>query len=119
MSELASRLTAEHYSWGDGCDGWRLLINKEFNVIEELMPPGTAELWHYHRRARQFFYVLSGQLLITTNSGTQAISAMSGLEIAPTVPHRVQNCVREPARFLVISVPPTSADRFNIDPPME
>ena len=59
---LISTKTAEHYTWGDGCDGWHLLRAPGLSVIQERMPPGAAEARHLHERARQFFYVLSGSL---------------------------------------------------------
>ena len=51
---------AEHYQWGNGCDGWHLVNQPALSVIRERMPPGTAEVRHLHRNARQFFFVLSG-----------------------------------------------------------
>ena len=53
-----SRANARHYLWGGACDGWHLLAGDDLSVIEERMPPGTAEQRHSHVRARQFFYVL-------------------------------------------------------------
>ena len=31
--------------------------NDEMTVIEERMPPGTAETLHVHAKSRQFFYI--------------------------------------------------------------
>lgn len=53
-----NRGNAEHYRWGADCDAWHLVKDAELSVIEECMPPGTAETLHYHQRAQQFFYVL-------------------------------------------------------------
>ena len=55
-----STLVAEHYVWGDRCDGWHLVKQPSMGVIHERMPPGTSEVMHFHHRARQFFYMLSG-----------------------------------------------------------
>ena len=30
---------AEHYVWGDVCDGWRLLQREDMSVIQERVPP--------------------------------------------------------------------------------
>ena len=116
MNPLRSTATVEqHYKWGDGCDGCVLLVNKEFSVIEEAMPPGTAEIPHYHNETRQFFYVLSGELIITMAGDSHTLHAQSGLEIAPQLPHNVQNRGRVVAKFLVISVPPSQNDRINLE----
>ena len=59
-----STSTAEHYTWGEACDGWHLVKQDGVSVIQERMPAGTAETRHRHARSRQFFYVLSGSLTI-------------------------------------------------------
>lgn len=49
---MISKENAEHYSWGDGCDGWYLMNRKDMLVIHEKMPPGTREKRHYHASSR-------------------------------------------------------------------
>src|ERR1051326_903317 len=63
-----SRENAEHYRWGVDCDGWYLVRDKNLSVIEEFMPPGTAEIRHHHQHAQQFFYILSGEVLMDRKS---------------------------------------------------
>ena len=108
---IVSKQTAEHYSWGENCDGWHLLRSNEFSVIEERMPPGTSEVAHYHARSRQFFYVLSGTLSILRDGAPHQLTAEHGLEVAPKVIHRVLNHTEADVRFLVISTPPSHGDR--------
>lgn len=55
-----SKKTAEHYSWGERCDGWQLVKNQDLSIIHERMPANTSEVKHYHQTAWQFFFVLSG-----------------------------------------------------------
>jgi len=43
-AKTISKLTAEHYLWGNGCDGWHLVKNPQLSVIQELTPAGTAEV---------------------------------------------------------------------------
>lgn len=50
-----SARSAEHYVWGCGCDGWRLVDGDDLAVTEERVPPGASEQWHVHDQARQFF----------------------------------------------------------------
>ena len=52
---------AEHYNWKTVYDGWHLLKSDELSVIAEKMLANTYEDMHYHYKARQFFYVLSGE----------------------------------------------------------
>lgn len=105
------RSTAQHYTWGQVCDGWHLVRDPHLSVIEERMPPGTAETRHVHAAARQFFYVLRGRLTIEAGGKPFALSAGSGLEIPPGVPHQVKNESQEAAEFLVVSQPPSHGDR--------
>jgi hypothetical protein len=37
---------AEHYIWGEGCDGWHLLKGDDLSVIQERVPPGNFETKH-------------------------------------------------------------------------
>jgi mannose-6-phosphate isomerase-like protein (cupin superfamily) len=97
--------------WGDGCKAWRLLAGADLAVAEELMPPGTAEIRHRHHRARQFFYVLAGELTMEQPDGSATLQPGDGLEIPPQLPHRACNKSQTPVRFLVISVPTTINDR--------
>lgn len=103
--------TAEHYRWGDGCDGWRLLDRADLSVIQEQMPPQASEVRHYHRRARQLFYVLQGELQIEVGEQCHRLWAGDSLEVAPGQRHLVCNRSSIPAMFLVVSAPTTAGDR--------
>jgi len=37
-----------HYTWGESCDGWVFVENKDLSVKQERMPAHTSEQWHYH-----------------------------------------------------------------------
>jgi len=102
---------AEHYTWGDACDGWHLVRHENLSIIEELMPPGTAEQRHFHERAWQFFYVLEGELMMELDGQLHVIAARQGLEIAPRQAHQARNGSKANVRFLVISQPPSHDDR--------
>lgn len=105
------RDTAEHYTWGSGCDGWHLVRDDRLSVIEEQMPPGTAEVAHYHCHAQQFFYLLDGQALLEVNGREIVLSARQGVHIPAGVPHRIRNTSSQPVQFIVISHPPSHGDR--------
>ena len=62
-----SRENAEHYRWGVDCDAWYLVNDEQLSVIEEFMPPGAAEIRHHHQKAQQFFYIVSGEVLMEAN----------------------------------------------------
>lgn len=106
-----SRQTAEHYAWGAGCDGWHLVRQPDMSVIHERMPPGTTETRHFHRRIRQFFRVLSGELTLEVEREPHSLGAGDGLEIAPGQVHQARNDSAGPVEFLVISNGASRTDR--------
>jgi len=106
---------APHYTWGGACDGWRLVESPDLSVIQERMPPGTSEVRHRHRRARQFFYVLRGRLAVECANLSHVVGPDAGLEIPPLAAHRVFNDSGEVVEFLVVSQPPSQGDREPVD----
>jgi len=114
MAHKISIVTAEHYHWGDSanpCDGWHLLRSEELSVIEERMPPGTAEQRHLHHRSRQMFYVLAGELTMELDGEHHQLLPGEALEIAPGKAHQAINRGEADTRFLVTSQPPSHSDR--------
>lgn len=107
-----STANAEHYTWGNNCDGWHLVRTPDLSIIEELMPPGTSETRHRHIHARQFFYVLEGELTLEVERHNHILHAGQGLEISPGTPHQAINRSTAPTRFQVTSQPPSHGDRI-------
>jgi len=100
---LISQKNAEHYLWGAGCDGWHLVKRDELSVIHERMPPATAEVRHFHRESRQFFFVLSGTATLEVDGQIEVLQAHEGAEVPPGLPHQMFNRSEEDMEFLVIS----------------
>jgi mannose-6-phosphate isomerase-like protein (cupin superfamily) len=109
------RESVQHYKWGADCDGWVLSPSRDQLVLEERMPPRTAERRHFHSKARQFFYVLSGSLTMELDGLIHRLSARSGIEIHPGSNHQARNDGVSDVYFLVISTPTTRGDRTDID----
>lgn len=109
---MISKDSAEHYSWGDQCDGWHLVRTQGLSIIQEHMPPGAREVRHHHEKSRQFFFVLSGILTVEVDGVEETIREGQGLEIAPGVKHQAINSADTPVEFLVISQPTTRGDRI-------
>ena len=84
------------------------------SVIEERMPPGTAEIRHRHARARQFFYVLAGRLDMEVDGIVHSLEAGVGLEVAPGAAHQAFNYSGADVDFLVISQPSRHGDRETV-----
>lgn len=111
---MINKDTAEHYRWGTDCDGWHLLKRPDLSVIHERMPPGSQEVRHYHRAARQLFFVLSGQATLEVGGQRERLAAHQALEVAPGVPHQVFNEGPEVLEILVVSCPPSHGDRVAV-----
>jgi mannose-6-phosphate isomerase-like protein (cupin superfamily) len=106
--------TAEHYIWGEICDGWHLLRRDDISVIRERVPAGGAEVMHYHERARQFFYILEGEGMMVFEDHHVVLRKDEGLEIVPQIKHQFRNQSQADVHFLVISIPSTRGDRINV-----
>jgi mannose-6-phosphate isomerase-like protein (cupin superfamily) len=107
-----SRENAEHYRWGDDCDAWRLVKDEQLSVIEEFIPSGGREIRHYHKKAQQFFYILSGEAMMEVEGRTTLLRAGSGIRVMPGARHQISNPSSSAVRLLVISQPPSQGDRF-------
>jgi mannose-6-phosphate isomerase-like protein (cupin superfamily) len=112
-AKVISAANAEHYTWGDNCDGWFLVRTPELNIIEELMPPGTSEARHHHERARQFFFVLEGELTMEIEHHEFLVNPGEGIEISPGQQHQAMNRGRASLRIVVTSQPPSHGDRID------
>jgi len=108
---MISKDNAEHYAWGQDCDGWHLVKGAELSVIHERMPSGTSEVRHFHTRARQFFFVLSGTATLEFAGRREVLEAHEGIEVLPGVPHQMFNESGREVEFIVVSQPPGQGDR--------
>lgn len=106
---------AEHYVWGEVCDGWHLLKEQNLSVIQERVPPGAGEARHFHSKSRQYFFVLSGHATLELTDHSVRFGPGEGVHVPPGVAHRFVNAAEEAVEFLVISSPTTRGDRTNVD----
>jgi mannose-6-phosphate isomerase-like protein (cupin superfamily)/predicted GNAT family N-acyltransferase len=107
---------SEHYKWGDDCDGWHLLKSEKLSVIKELMPSGTSEQLHCHRKAQQLFHILSGTATFELNGKEEIVHAGDSFHIPPRSLHRIMNKNNQDLSFILISEPPGQSDRITIVP---
>ncbi len=76
---ILNKASAEHYNWGENCDGWHLLKNNNLSVIRELVPPGSSEVSHYHERSRQLFFILEGEARLEVSGKTYLLNKNDSL----------------------------------------
>lgn len=108
-----SKENSEYYKWGNNCSGWHLVKSKNLSVIEELMPPKTQEIKHYHKLSQQFFRILSGKATFENENQIVVIEKGNGIHIPPKTNHRIRNDELENLEFIVISEPTTRGDRYD------
>jgi mannose-6-phosphate isomerase-like protein (cupin superfamily) len=105
---------SEHYIWGSNCEGWRLVDESNLSVIEEAMPPITAEKLHYHTHSMQLFYIKEGEATFSVDDQKYVVQANQSLLIKPGQIHQIINNTNQKLIFLVISQPTTKGDRFEM-----
>jgi uncharacterized cupin superfamily protein len=115
IPQPTSAKVAQHYTWGDGCDGWHLVRAAGLSVIEERMNGGAYEVRHWHARAMQFFYVITGTLTIEVEGVRHLLPARSGIQLPQGTAHQAINETDGDVEFLVISMPPAQGDRHEAD----
>lgn len=114
MTKKVDRSSAAHYNWKEVCDGWHFVQRDHLSIIAEQMPPHTAEDMHYHNHAMQFFYLLSGKVVMKFADREETLCVGDGIEIQPLEAHQMTNPFEEDAQFLVVSSPKSHGDRVVI-----
>ena len=111
---IKSIKNAEHYLWGENCDGWHLLKSESLSVIQERMPFGTAERRHFHNSSQQLFYVLSGTASFEMEEEVLQINPGESIHVQKGKPHCIANSGTEDLEFIVISEPKAQGDRVEV-----
>ncbi len=75
------------------------------------MSPGASVARHYHTKARQFFFVISGTASLEVAGKAEVLRQQEGAEIAPGVVHQIANASEDDLEFIVISHPASDGDR--------
>ncbi|MGI4751686.1 MAG: cupin domain-containing protein [Janthinobacterium lividum] len=105
----------EHYQWGDDCHGWTFVDTDAVSIKQELMPPNTAEKLHYHERATQFFFILSGKATVFIGGKTEILKPKQGIEIKAGQKHQISNHDDADLEFVLYSHPSTKNDRIDAE----
>jgi mannose-6-phosphate isomerase-like protein (cupin superfamily) len=104
----------QYYKWGNNCEAWNFLEDKEASIKVEKMPPGAEEVLHYHKKVRQFFYILEGQAVFEVDAVILIVRKGDGLCIEENSQHRIMNKEEKPLEFIIYSQPSTKDDRYDI-----
>ncbi|MGO1245062.1 MAG: cupin domain-containing protein [Sphingobacterium sp.] len=106
---------SQHYKWGADCNGWHLVKTKTLSIIQERIPPGSAEKLHYHTYAQQFFYILNGTATFEVDGKTYEVTENQGFHVLPEQKHRILNRTDVQLEFMVTSQPKSHGDRVDVN----
>ena len=112
---IRSKETAEHYIWGQQCEGWHLAQSPSLSVIQERVPPGCSEVMHHHPKAEQFFFILSGTATMLVEHDLVVLKPQQGIHIPAGIRHQLRNDGDEDLHFLVTSTPPAQGDHITAE----
>jgi len=112
---VISTANAEHYLWGEGCDGWHLVKTEMLSVISERVPPECKEIRHYHQKSEQFFFVLTGTASLEVEGRMILLKPQEGFHVKAGKAHQLRNDQDNDLIFLVTSVPPSHEDRVQAE----
>ncbi|HRK74099.1 MAG TPA: cupin domain-containing protein [Rhodothermales bacterium] len=115
MKQPTSSENAKSYQWGENAKGWWLVDHPHLSVVEEVAPPGNAEIRHLHHQSRQYLYVIEGEATVSIEHDEFVLHAGEGLEIPPKTYHQFRNESNKNVRYLVISSPKSTNDRKSFD----
>lgn len=98
--------------WGNNCNIYKLINEKQFYIIQETISPGSKDKMHYHSISDQFLYLLSGKIEVKLIDGEISLKQYQGVMIPSKCVHCVVNSEgNEVAILLTISVPGKVDDR--------
>ena len=98
--------------WGNNCNVYKLINEKQFYVIQETISPGSKDKMHYHSISDQFLYLLSGKIEVKLIDSEISLKQYQGVMIPSKCVHCVVNSEgNEVAILLTISVPGKVDDR--------
>ena len=111
MSVISSE-SAEHYIWGDNCDGWHLVKSNALSIIQERVPSGGSESCHFHNEAEQFFFILSGIATMEIEDNLFTVKPNNGIHVPAGSKHKLSNQHEVDLIFIVTSTPPSHGDKI-------
>lgn len=110
-NQPVSIANTENFKWGEVCNGWHLLKGDAMSVVEEIMPPKSEGVIHYHNASQHFIYVLRGDMSLVLGDDKHLLKKGQGITVTPTVQHHIRNESDDEVNFLVFSSPECFSDK--------
>ncbi len=75
------------------------------SLAEATLAPGQKTARHFHARAEEIYFMLSGQGAMTIGEQTRAVKSGEAIAIAAGAPHCIENDGDQELRFLCCCAP--------------
>lgn len=75
------------------------------SLAEARLPPGAATTPHYHPRAEEIYYILSGHGSMRLGAETRDVSVGDAIAIPPGLTHQIVNTGHDTLLFLCCCAP--------------
>ena len=113
---MINKSIAPRNVWDAG-ESWTLTDQPRLHVLQERMPPGTAERRHLHVAVEQLYYVLAGVATVRFDDHEETLRPGDAVYVPAAAPHQLRNDSPDALEFLVISSSPPRQDRIDLDRP--
>jgi quercetin dioxygenase-like cupin family protein len=86
--------------------------NIDWGVI--VLPPGDSLAGHYHEQVEETFYLLEGQISLTSKGQKHALTAGDAVRLEAPEPHEITNSGEANAKLLFLKYPYLPKDKVNL-----
>jgi len=113
---MINKSIAPRTVWEAG-ESWTLTDQPHLHVLQERMPPGSAERRHLHSAVEQLYYVLEGVATVRFDDHEETLRPGEAVPVPAAAPHQLRNDSADALEFLVISSSAPRLDRVDLDHP--
>jgi len=108
--DVINREEAPPFITADGSEIRELLAYrnsgiKNQSLAEATLPPGKATQEHYHPKAEEIYYILSGKGRVRLEANERLVGPGDAIAIPPGLKHKIWNEGQEPLVFLCCCAP--------------
>ena len=102
--QIAPYVTADGSMIRELLNGDNAPLNNQ-SLAEATLAPGQKTARHFHARAEEIYFVLSGRGVITIGEQTREVQSGAAIAIPAGAPHHIENDGAEELRFLCCCAP--------------
>jgi mannose-6-phosphate isomerase-like protein (cupin superfamily) len=108
--EIVNRTETTPFTTKDGSTIREILAYRNSSIrsqslAEAIVPPGITTHAHYHRKAEEIYYILTGSGEVVVGEAAESVKPGDGIAIPPGAPHQIRNTGEEDLVFLCCCLP--------------